>query len=97
MNKTNRVDVKKLADSIEVLAGQLSLVLDKGDNPLLLANELAKENITLVFALGELYANENTVKSSTKKVKASVVSKATSSKLYARDALGRFASNKNAV
>lgn len=95
MNSTSRKDVKQLAESIEALAKQVQTTLDSGGSVLALASELARNNITFVFSLGELYANETVGKAPKK---ATVVkSPSATSRKFVRDSLGRFSSRTNAV
>jgi len=101
MNSTSRDDIRQLAEEIETLSKQVQTTLSSGGNVLGLANELARKNITFVFSLGELYANELSKKPSAKpvaRVKATTVSNPNNtSRKYARDTLGRFSNKTNAV
>lgn len=76
-------DVKNLASNIEKLAKEVQSKLSSNqDDILLIANELARNSTTFVFALGELYH--------AKQVQATVVSQPKTNKTYKRDSLGRF-------
>lgn len=89
MSNTVRNDLKQLVGKIESLAKEVQSKLDNGADVLAVANELVRNNTTFVFALGELYALEQ---SSNKKVKGTVVSNPNNtSRVYKRDSLGRFA------
>lgn len=85
---TVRNEVTRLAQQIEGLARQVQDALSKGTDPMLIANELVRNNSTFVFALGEMYALEE----SGKTVKATTVSNPNKTRNYhnVRDALGRF-------
>ena len=89
MVSSTRNDVKQLAAQIEVLAKRVQENLDGKGDFLSAANELVRNSTTMVFALGEVYAMENAKPS---KAKSSVAKKAYTSRVYYRDALGRFAS-----
>ena len=56
MKIATKDDVKKLAASIENLAKEIQLGIDQGTNVLTTANELVRNNMVLVFALGEVSA-----------------------------------------
>lgn len=58
MSNTTRNDVKQLAEKIEVLAKEVQSKLDSNGDFLATANELVRNNVTFVFALGEVYALE---------------------------------------
>lgn len=58
MNMTSRTDIKCLAKQIETLAHEVQVKVDNGEDILSLSNELVRNNITLVFTLGEVYALE---------------------------------------
>lgn len=88
MNTTTRNDVKQLAATIEVLAREVQSKLDANAEFLSTANELVRNNMTFVFALGEVHALEQ-VGSGGKTVKATRVSNSNYHNL--RDNLGRFA------
>lgn len=93
MYNTTRNDVKKLAQQIEALAREVQSKLDSGSDVLSTANELVRNNTTFVFALGEIYALEQSgaVK---KTVTATTVSNPNNtSRNYhnVRDRSGRFA------
>jgi glucosamine 6-phosphate synthetase-like amidotransferase/phosphosugar isomerase protein len=70
MQSTSRNEVKQLAQTLENLARQVQTLLDAGDNIMLVANELARNSSTFVFALGSMYAVENGATTSSHKVKA---------------------------
>jgi len=58
-NITTRNDVKKLTANIESLAREVSVKLDTNATDLLdFANELVRNSLTFVFALGEVVALE---------------------------------------
>lgn len=86
---TVRNEVKQLAAQIETFARQVQQHIDRGDNPLLAANELARSSNTFVFTLGEMYALEQVTATP---VKATVVSNPnkTNYRHNLRDSLGRF-------
>lgn len=58
MKTSTRDDVKQLARSIESLAREVQSKIDSGFDVLSTANELVRNNLTLVFALGEVSAAE---------------------------------------
>jgi len=58
MKTSTRNDVKQLAISIESLAREIQNKIDSGSDVLATANELVRNNLTLVFALGEVSAVE---------------------------------------
>jgi hypothetical protein len=87
MNTTTRSDVKQLAATIEQLSREVQSKLDTNGDFLGTANELVRNNLTFVFALGEVYALEQ-IGSAGKPVKAKVVN---SNYHNLRDNLGRFA------
>ena len=96
MSNTNtlRNEVSRLAQQIETLARQVQTSLASGNNPIGLANELVRNSSTFTFALGELYALEQSGQS-TKTVKATTVSNPSGTKVNknyhnVRDSLGRF-------
>ncbi len=84
MSNTTRNDVKQLAERIEVLAKEVQSKLDNNGDFLTTANELVRNNLTFVFALGEVYALEQV--GGGKKVKAVQVNYHN-----LRDSRGRFA------
>lgn len=89
MYNTTRNDVKQLAEKIETLAKELRDKLDSGGDIFVPANELVRNNSTLIFTLGEVWALENTGK----KVLGKVVSNPNkTARNYARDSRGRFSS-----
>lgn len=53
-------NIKSFAKKIEQLAKDLQSKIDSGDDYLPIARELTKDQITLVFTLGEVYALEKT-------------------------------------
>jgi hypothetical protein len=89
MNTTTRNDVKQLAATIEVLAKEVQSKLDTNGDFLSTANELVRNNLTFVFALGEVYALEQ-VGNPGKTVRATRVSNPNYHNL--RDSRGRFIS-----
>lgn len=90
--KTIRNEVSQLAQQIENLARQVQTSLAAGNDPILLANELVRNSSTFTFALGELYALQESAKGTTKQV--TVVSNPNNTKPRnyhnVRDSLGRF-------
>lgn len=89
MYSATRNDLKKLARQIETLAKEVQSKLDGGNDFLSVANELVRSNNTFVFALGEVFALEQSQKKET----------SSSNKDYrkyhnSRDSLGRFALKK---
>lgn len=88
MSDTARNNVKQLTANIEALARDVQSKLDNGSDFLVAANELVRNNLTLVFTLGEFYALQQT--GSTKTVKGTKVSAGTSSYHNVRDSRGRF-------
>lgn len=84
MSNTTRNDVKQLAEKIEVLAKEVQSKLDSNGDFLATANELVRNNVTFVFALGEVYALEQV--GGGKKVKAVKVGNYHN----LRDSRGRF-------
>jgi len=89
MSDTVRNNVKKLTASIESLAKDVQSKLDNGSDFLDSANELVRNNLTLVFTLGEFYALQS---DTTKTVKATTVSNPKGTARYhnVRDSRGRF-------
>jgi len=87
MSNNTRNNVKMLAANIENLARDVQSKLDADTDFLVSANELVRNNLTLVFTLGELYALQQVGGSKT--VTASSVN---NSRNYhnVRDPLGRF-------
>jgi len=59
MRTSTRDDVKQLAVAIETLAKEVQNRIDAGSDVLATANELVRNNLTLVFALGEVSAVDN--------------------------------------
>ena len=86
MNTTTRNDVKQLAQTIESLAKEVQSKLENNGDFLSTANELVRNNLTFVFALGEVFALEQVGVSKT--VKATKVGN--SNYHNVRDSLGRF-------
>jgi len=89
-SNTVRNEVKQVAQQIEALAREVQARIDAGTDPLMVANELARNSSTFVFVLGEMYALGQ---STGKKVKATTVSNPNNtSRNYhnLRDAQGRF-------
>jgi len=88
---TTRNDVKLIAKTIETLAQEIQAKLDNGGEFLATANELTRNNLTLVFTLGEVYAMEQA--GTGKKVTAKRVSaprSASANYHNVRDNRGRF-------
>jgi len=95
MSNTNvRNAVSQIAQQIENLARQVQDKLAQGGDLIPVANELVRNSSTFTFALGELFALEEGVK--TKRVKTTVVSnpsgtaQARPNYHNVRDSLGRF-------
>lgn len=91
MSNTNRNDVRQLAKQIETLAQEVQSKLDVNGDFLTVANELVRNNVTFVFALGEVHALEQA--GMAKKVMATTVSNPNhTSRNYhnVRDSHGRF-------
>lgn len=88
----NTSGVKKLAVQIESLARQVQSSLDNGGDFLSPANELVRNSITFVFALGESYALDTLGTATAKPVKATVTKKGNANYHNLRDNRGRFAS-----
>lgn len=59
MRTSTKDDVRKLAVAIETLAKEMQNRIDKGSDLLTTANELVRNNLTLVFALGEVSGSEH--------------------------------------
>ena len=59
MRTSTHDDVKQLAVAIEALAKEVQNRIDAGSDVLATANELVRNNLTLVFALGEVSAVAN--------------------------------------
>src|ERR1035437_7205463 len=101
MYNATRNDLKQFASNIEALAKTLQDKLDKGEEYLAVANELVRNNTTLVITLGEVHALEQSSKSNNSgavrrhariPVKTTVVKQGTMPTYHnKRDALGRFA------
>lgn len=90
MYSATRDDVKKLVQQIASLAQDVVSQLDAGQNFLTPANELVKNTNTMVFALGEVFALEQS--GMNKKLSAKTVSNPNrTTQSYARDSRGRFA------
>jgi len=95
MYSITKKDAKKLAKQIEVLAKRVQTDLDGKGDYLNAANELVRNSMTMVFALGELHAARQLVlikPATTKKVARKAVNKTRASRMYYRDTRGRFAS-----
>lgn len=96
MSNTTRNDVKQLAEKIEVLAREVQNKLQNvGNDFLTTANELVRNNLTLVFTLGEVYALEQSG-SPGKTATGTVVSNPNGTKpawWRQRDSRGRFLKN----
>lgn len=93
-NTTTRNDVKQLAEQIEVLARSVQTELQSNGDFLTTANKLVGTNLTLVFALGEIYALEKVSSSSIGAVKATAVKNPNGTSVNwhnVRDQRGRFA------
>ena len=93
MYSATRNDIKKLAAQIEILAKRVQDELDGTGDFLAPANELVRNSTTMVFALGEVYAIEQSGKRI--RVNAKKVGKTSTPsfmRIYHRDSLGRFAS-----
>jgi len=90
MYSVTRTDVKNIAAHIEVLAKQLQDNLSSNSDFWLPANELVRDFSTMVFALGELYANDQLTGNKTKKTATKTVTR--KPRVYYRDNQGRFAS-----
>lgn len=92
MNSSTKHDVQVLAQQIENLARALQAQVTAGTDYLHTANELARNNLTLVFTIGEVYGTESAAK---KTVQGQVVSKTTRAPQQnyhnLRDDRGRFA------
>lgn len=58
MKLSTRNDLKRLAIAIESLAREVQNKIDLNTDILPTANELVRNNLTLVFALGEVSASE---------------------------------------
>jgi hypothetical protein len=88
---TTRNDVKQLVKNIENLAKEMQSKLDGTSDLLTVANELVRNSLTFVFALGELSVLEQP---SVSKGKSMTVVKAASKPNYhnKRDKSGRFVS-----
>ncbi len=93
-NSAIRNEVSKLAQQIETLARQVQDKLATGADPIGVANELARNSSTFVFALGEMYALEEAGVKGKKSVKVTTVSNPNNTKPRnyhnVRDSLGRF-------
>lgn len=88
---TTRNDVKQLVKNIENLAKEMQTKLDGTSDLLTVANELVRNSLTFVFALGELSVSEQP---SVVKGKSMTVVKASNKPNYhnKRDKSGRFVS-----
>lgn len=87
-----RNSVIQIARQIETLAKQVQDKLAQGGDLISVANELVRNSSTFTFALGEMFALEESGKG--KKVKATTVSNPAGTKPRnyhnVRDSLGRF-------
>ena len=86
-----RNEVSKLAQQIETLARQVQDKLASGADPIGVANELVRNSSTFTFALGEMFAIEE----SGKKVRSTTISNPSGTQFNknyhnVRDSLGRF-------
>lgn len=91
MYSTTRNDVKQIALNIETLAKELQNKLDKGEDFIMVCNELVRNTATMTFTIGEVYAIEQTgagKKVASTVVKAPTVKNANYHNL--RDSSGRF-------
>ena len=97
-NKNVRNAVSQIAQQIENLARQVQTKITQNDDLISVANELIRNSSTFTFALGELFALEESGK---KKVKTTVVSNPNGTSTASatqprpnyhnvRDSLGRF-------
>lgn len=91
MSNITRNDVKQLAGEIESLAKEVQSRLDNNGDVLKAANELVRNNLALVFHLGEFYAVQQL--GTNKTVQATPVSNpnGTANWHNVRDSRGRFA------
>ncbi len=96
MYSATRNDVKKYAAQIEALAKEVQSKIDSNSDFMNQANELVRNSNTFVFALGEVFALEQTalnVKPTTQTtVQATVVKAGNKNYHNVRDSYGRFAS-----
>jgi hypothetical protein len=92
MSNTARNDVKQLAANIENLAREFQSKLDSDGDFLTVANEIVRNNLTLVFTLGEYYALHQS--GTGKNVRAAKVNGTNKQAVYhnVRDNRGRFIS-----
>ena len=93
MSNTSRNDVRQIAEKIEALAKEVQSKLDNNGDVLSAANELARNNVTFVFTLGEFYALNNGFSAGTP-VAGTVVSNPNRTQVRyhnVRDSRGRFA------
>lgn len=89
-----RNDISKYAQQIETLAKEIQVRAQNGDSLLVVGNELVRNNISFIFALGELYAEERLAVSPTTQVKlksVKVVKAGNPNYHNVRDSSGRFA------
>lgn len=97
MKTSTRDDVKQLAVAIEALAKEVQNRIDAGSDILATANELVRNNLTLVFALGEVSAVDNMQTASivkkviTKTVKLGKIRNYTNNHKVRNTVTGRFA------
>lgn len=85
MYSVTRDDVKQLAQQVADLAKEMVDKLDSNQDYLDRANKLVMNTTTMVFAIGELYALEQSG------MNKKVVGKVVSTKHNVRDSRGRFA------
>lgn len=91
MSTTTRNDVRQLAEKIESLAKQVQDKLNNNSSDLLpTANELVRNNLTFVFALGEIYALEQVGGGKPVKAKVAKASNKSAKWHNVRDSFGRF-------
>lgn len=88
MSNNIRNEVSRIAQLIESLAHQVQDTLVQGGDVIGVANELVRNSSTFTFALGEMYATED----SKKTVTGTTVSNPNKTRKYhnVRDSLGRF-------
>lgn len=89
-NNTIRNEVKQLAQQIETLAKMVQDQIEQGNNPLVAANELARNSSTFVFTLGEMYALETNTGKAHKAATVSNPNNTSRNYHNVRDSLGRF-------
>lgn len=69
MEQSTKQNLKELALKVENLARDLQLKVENDDDYLTAASDLTKSQMTLVFALGEVYGANKVVKTAAKVVK----------------------------